>query len=167
VDIIAKAFVKAAAQDARLRLLMLGSGSQSGLLREIFNRGGVLHRVHLPGQVSQSDLPRYYHLADLYLSASHVDGSSVSLMEALACGIPALVSDIPGNREWIEPGVNGWLFKDGGVDDLAGNILWLIDQRQELTRISAAARQVAEERADWEQNFPILLKAYKAVLSEG
>jgi glycosyltransferase involved in cell wall biosynthesis len=146
---------------------MLGSGSQSGFLREIFDRGGVMQRVHLPGQVSQSDLPRFYHLADLYLSASHVDGSSVSLMEALACGIPALVSDIPGNKEWVEPGINGWLFGDGDVDDLAEKILWLIDQRQELTRISTAARQVAEERADWEQNFPKLLEAYESVLSEG
>ena len=58
-----------------------------------------------------------YRAADLYLSASHSDGSSVSLMEALGCGLPVLVSDIPGNREWVTDGEQGWLFPDG--DDAA------------------------------------------------
>jgi glycosyltransferase involved in cell wall biosynthesis len=106
-------------------------------------------------------------MADLYLSASHVDGSSVSLMEALACGRPVLVSDILGNQEWVEQGINGWLFKDGDVDDLAEKILMSAEQQQELTIMSAAARQVADKRANWEQNFPLLLDAYQAVLSEG
>ena len=81
--------------------------------------GGVLDRVQFGGQVSQRDLPRWYHKADLYISPSHIDGSSVSLMEALACGLPALVSDIPANREWVSEGVNGWLFPDGNADILA------------------------------------------------
>jgi len=167
VDVIAEAFVKAASQDQSLRMVMLGDGSKAALLREIFERGQVLERVDFPGRVSQSDLPRYYQMADLYLSASHVDGSSVSLMEALACGRPVLVSDIPGNQEWVKQGINGWLFKDGDVDELAKKILLSAEQPQELTVMSGAARQVAEERADWEQNFPILLDAYEAVLREG
>jgi glycosyltransferase involved in cell wall biosynthesis len=167
VDVLAEAFVNAASQDQRLRLVMLGNGSKAALLRGIFERGHVLERVDFPGQVSQSDLPRFYQMADLYMSASHVDGSSVSLMEALACGCPVLVSDIPGNQEWVVQGINGWLFKDGDVDDLAGKILMSAEQPQKLTIMSTAARRVAEERADWEQNFPLLLHAYEAVLSEG
>jgi glycosyltransferase involved in cell wall biosynthesis len=105
-------------------------------------------------------------MADMYVSASHIDGSSVSLMEALACGRPVLVSDIPGNREWVEPGVNGWLFSDGDVDDLAGKILLAAEKRQELASMSISARKIAEERADWERNFPVLLDTYEAVFSE-
>jgi glycosyltransferase involved in cell wall biosynthesis len=166
VDILAKAFVKAANRDKSLGLIMLGNGSQASLLRDIFDRGGVMERVLIPGQISQSDLPRYYQMADLYISASHIDGSSVSLMEALACGRPVLVSDIPGNREWVEPGINGWWFRDGDVDDLAEKILMAVKQRQELPTMSVAARQLAEERADWEQNFRVLLDTYEAVLSK-
>jgi glycosyltransferase involved in cell wall biosynthesis len=166
VDVLAKAFSKAAQIDESLQLIMLGSGSQASLLRETFDRGGLLDRVFFPGQVSQSELPRYYQMADMYVSASHIDGSSVSLMEALACGRPVLVSDIPGNREWVEPGVNGWLFSDGDVDDLAGKILLAAEKRQELASMSISARKIAEERADWERNFPVLLDTYEAVFSE-
>lgn len=166
VDVLARAFVKAAQKAPELNLILLGNGSMAGYLQGVFQGAGLMKRVVLPGQVSQTDLPRYYHMADLYVSASHVDGSSVSLMEALASGKPALVSDIPGNREWVEPGVNGWWFKDGDVDDLAQAILTAASQRRQLFNMGEAGRKVAEQRADWEYNFPILMKAYTYALGE-
>ena len=53
------------------------------------------------------------------MSASLSDGSSVSLMEAMASGLPVLVSDIPGNREWVTE-ENGWLFAVNDVTVIAG-----------------------------------------------
>jgi len=164
MDVLARAFVEAARQRPELRLMLLGGGSQGNLLRQILTDGGVLERVHFGGQVSQSELPRYYQMADLYISASHVDGSSVSLMEALACGLPALVSDIPANQEWVAEGVNGWLFPDGNVDALSAAILRAYDERMNLAEIGRAARATAEEKADWKKNFQKLLEAYELAL---
>ena len=160
VDVLAKAFVKVAQQNPDVELLLIGGGSQAQVIRQILQRGGVLERVHMPGHVSQKDLPRWYHMADLYLSPSHVDGSSVSLMEALACGLPCLVSDIPDNKEWVTEGENGWLFPDGDADALAAKILTVIAQRESLPEIGRAARRSAERRADWQKNFGQLLVAY-------
>lgn len=167
VDILARAFVKAAHQNPRLNLIQLGTGSLAAELRSIFNRGGVMERVLLPGQQTQKDLPQFYNRADVYISTSHIDGSSVSLMEALACGRPVLVSDIPGNREWIEPGVQGWWFTDGDVDELARAILSAADQPHVLVKMSHEARKLAEKRANWDKNFPLLLEAYQAALGNG
>ena len=164
VDVLAKAFVKVAAVDPTVDLILLGGGSEGARIRQILMNGGVLDRVHFGGHVSQADLPRWYHMADLYISPSHVDGSSVSLMEALASGLPCLVSDIPGNREWIEDGINGWLFRDGDVDDLAEKILNEIKNRKSFGKIGAAARKTAEETADWKQNFGKLLEAYDKIM---
>ena len=164
VDIIARGFVGAAQRNPDLHLIMLGNGSQAGILRQIFERGGVLERVHFPGQVSQADLPRYYRASDLYVSASHSDGTSISLLEALACGCPALLSDIPGNREWIEPGVQGWLFPSGDADSLAEFILQAAGDRRRLGEMGQAARRLAELRADWNINFPQLYRAYELAL---
>lgn len=166
VDILAQGFARAAQQIPRLRLIMLGSGSQSGYLRKLFTGARLMERVSLPGQVGQGDLPRYYSMADLYVSASHIDGSSVSLMEALASGVPALVSDIPGNREWVEPGVNGWWFKDGDADDLAKTISKAVSQPTKLVDMGKAGRKIAESRADWKKNFALLQYAYSRALGE-
>jgi glycosyltransferase involved in cell wall biosynthesis len=161
VDVIARGFVLAAHQHPELQLLMLAGGSQAGLLRQIFQLGGVSDRVHFPGQVNQAELPHYYRSADLYVSASHSDGTSISLLEAMASGTPVLVSDIPGNREWVQPGVQGWWFPDGDPQGLAQGISDAVLQRTRLAEMGRAARRLAEEQADWEKNFPQLLKAYK------
>jgi glycosyltransferase involved in cell wall biosynthesis len=164
VDVLAKAFVKVAASNPNVNLVLLGGGSQGARIRQILMNGGVMDKVHFGGQVSYADLPSWYQMADIYISPSHVDGSSVSLMEALACGVPCLVSDIPGNKEWIIEGENGWLFRDGNVDDLANKILHAIKSRRSFKKIGESARSAAEQRADWKKNFGKLLKAYELTM---
>ena len=164
VDMLAKAFVKVARQNPDVELLLLNGGSQGQVIREILQRGGVLERVSMPGPVSQRDLPRFYRMADLYISPSHVDGSSVSLMEALACGIPCLVSDIPANKEWVTENENGWLFPDGNADAFAAKILTVIAQRGKLPEVGRAARRSAERRADWKKNFGTLMEVYQRLV---
>ena len=84
-------------------------------------------------------------------------------MEALASGLPCLVSDIPGNKEWIEEDVNGWLFHDGDVNDLAEKILNAIRNRKSFRKIREAARRTAEQKADWRKNFGKLLEVYRVI----
>lgn len=166
VDVIARAFVQAARRRPELRLVMLGSGSLAGMLWQTFQSGGVESQVVLPGLATQTDLPRYYRMADLYISASHSDGTSISLLEAMACGRPSLVSDIPGNREWVNPGENGWWFLDSDAGSLAEGILKAVEKREQLPAMGKTARCIAEQRADWEKNFPRLLDGYRLVLSQ-
>ena len=175
VEDLARAFVKAARQRPELRLFMLGNGPLAGKIRQIFQQGGVLDKVHFPGQISQEKLPDYYRAADLYISTSHSDGTSISLLEALASGTPVLLSDIPGNQEWVSPpsstgagpgeGV-GWLFRDGDVESLTNEILHVVEHRGQLPAMGRAARSLAEARGNWEMNFPRLFEAYEIALSQ-
>jgi len=164
VDVFARAFVRAAQERPQLRLFLLGNGSLAGQLRQILMP--VMHQVQFVGQVGQEKLPAYYRASDLYVSASHSDGSSVSLMEALASGLPALVSDIPGNQEWISERQEGWLFPDGDANTQAEKLIQAVDERESLEAYRQQARKLAEERADWPRNFEKLLDAYQMALSE-
>jgi len=161
VDVVVRGFVLAVRSNPDLRLILLGDGSQSALIRRILSEGQVKDKVYFGGHVSNRELPAYYHAADLYLSASHSDGSSVSLMEALASGLPAIVSDIPGNREWIKPGREGWLFADGNAQELAQTVLLTSSISDGLGDMVKSARRLAEQRADWKKNFQQLLRAYE------
>jgi len=166
VDIVARAFVAASARNQQLRLLLPGSGSQRVKIEKILSDGGVLDKVHFAGQVLNTDLPDYYRAADLYISASHTDGSSVSLMEALACGVPAAVSDIPSNLEWITPGEEGWLFKDGSVKELAAIMLKADEEKVDLAVMRIKARRKAENNADWAVNQRKMLAGYERVVKK-
>ena len=165
VEDLAHAFVKAARQHPELRLFMLGNGPLASKIRRIFQQGGALDLVHFPGQVSQEKLPEFYQAADLYISTSHSDGTSISLLEALASGTPVLLSDIPGNQEWVtQPGEVGWLFQDGDVEALTNRIIYAIKNREQLPSMGRAARTLAESRGNWEKNFSQLFKAYEIAL---
>ncbi|MBU0511296.1 MAG: glycosyltransferase family 4 protein [Chloroflexi bacterium] len=165
VEDLARAFVCATRQRPELRLLMLGNGPLASTIRRIFIRGGVQDQVHFPGQVTQENLPNFYRAADLYISTSHSDGTSISLLEALACGTPVLLADIPGNQEWIRGEGVGWLFRDGEVDSLTEGILHAWGAREQLPAMGRAARHLAESRANWEKNFLKLFEAWEIALS--
>lgn len=164
IDHLVTGFIQAASRLPELRLLMLGSGSLEPEIRGMIKASGVGDRVHFAGQIGHADLPSYYRAADLYLSASHSDGSSISLLEAMACGVPSLVSDIPGNREWVAPDRNGWLFRDGDVAELAEQLETIVGHREDLKAFGREARRIAEQRADWSVNFGRLLEAYELAL---
>lgn len=161
VDILAKAFVKGVKEKKDLRLLLVGDGPQSELIHDIL--APVEDNVHYAGWVDPEQLPGIYCAANLFVSPSHCDGSSISLLEAMACGRSVLVSDIPSNKEWVSPGVTGELFKDGDVESLKNGILQMAEY-PDLERYGFCARSLAEKRADWGKNFQKLLNAYQMAL---
>ncbi|HMN11154.1 MAG TPA: glycosyltransferase [Bellilinea sp.] len=165
VPTLARAFVHAVKQDESLRMILAGSGSLEEKIRAILRAGGVLDKVHFAGQVSQDDLPDVYRSADLYISTSRSDGSSVSLMEALASGLPVLVSDIPANGEWIRGSSVGDKFPTGNAELLEEKIRTFFANPERRDSMSRSARILARQRADWTINFKALLSAYVTGLS--
>jgi glycosyltransferase involved in cell wall biosynthesis len=85
-------------------------------------------------------------------------------MEALACGRPVLVSDIPSNKEWVKPGEVGDVFTDGCVTSLEDRLLALASS-PDLGAYGWRARQLALVRADWNSNFQKLERAYQMARS--
>ncbi|PKN97473.1 MAG: hypothetical protein CVU42_16090 [Chloroflexi bacterium HGW-Chloroflexi-4] len=166
VDTLLSAFASASFENPNLRLLLFGKGPQESQFRQFVNDHDLADKVYFGGQASLDELPDVYHSSDFYLSASHSDGSSVSLMEALACGLPAVVSDIPGNIEWIEENRQGWLFKDGEPHDFSQKILLAASLIGKIDNMKSGNRFLAEQRADWNKNFPVLLEAYKSALAK-
>jgi glycosyltransferase involved in cell wall biosynthesis len=164
IDVLLRGFARAAQEFPALRMLMMGGGSQAGMVHQMIQDHNLADRVHLGGQISQRDLPHVYRAADVYISASHSDGSSVSLMEALGCGLPVLLSDIPANREWVNSAEQGWFFPDGDDAALAERLLQAGKDRVALRLVGQAARRQAEKRADWKKNFQVLRQAYAAAL---
>lgn len=162
VDDVIRAFIMASRKDNRIRLIMAGTGSQKTFIHNLITENGLCDHVYFPGKVHQRELPELYRAADIYVSASHSDGSSVSLLEAMACGCPVLVSDIPGNCEWVKSGENGWLFSDGNFDDLASKLLE-IQRIPVFKRMKAKNRAIAEKKANWKKNSGSLVKIYQAI----
>jgi glycosyltransferase involved in cell wall biosynthesis len=168
IDVLLEAFAQAHEVDSRLRLLLLGGGSRAGYVREFLQVRGLADVVHAPGIVSEEQLPELFRGADLYVSAAYSDGTSISLLQAMASGLPVIVTDAPGNREWIAPGRNGWLAEAGEPTALARWIVTGATLDLEAAReMGRANRMIVERRADWEKNSSRLLAAYERLVTAG
>lgn len=165
IDVVLRGFARALQSAPELRLMMMGGGSLAPMVHQMIRQYNLADVVYLGGQIPQDSLPKIYHAADLYLSASHSDGSSVSLMEALGSGLPVLLSDIPSNREWVTEGEQGWFFPDGDDETLASRLVRAARERTGLAKAGKAARLAAEARADWNINFQVLCRAYEAAMA--
>lgn len=163
VDVLLHAFVEASQKDDSLRLILLSDGSQREKLLSILEEAKMKDKVFLGGRVPNQDLIAYYGAADIYVTPSHVDGSSVSLMEAMACGLPSIASDIPANAEWIAEGQTGWLFPDGDHQALAELLLQI--PSFDLPAVGKRARKIAEKRADWRRNKQLLFRCWEQALT--
>jgi glycosyltransferase involved in cell wall biosynthesis len=153
VPLAVESFGCARAQNSDLRLILLGGGAQTDIVKRTIFEQGLDEYVWMPGTIDREDLPVYLRAADLYLSCSSSDGSSVSLLEALAVGLPVVVTDYPTNHEWVEPGVNGWFGEPDDVSSFAAAIgkIRALDVAR-LEEMKQRNRKVAEDRADWDKN---------------
>jgi glycosyltransferase involved in cell wall biosynthesis len=139
----------------------MGDGSLAPQVHRFIRGNGLSQFVHLTGQVPHEQLVDYFNMADVYVSSAYSDGTSISLLEAMACARPVVMTDIPGNREWVDPCVNGWLFKPGDASSLASVLLQALDDTSRWAQMGQANVAIARERADWNKNFQVLLGAYE------
>ena len=156
-----RAFAAAREVDDRIQLRLFGAGSMEAEIAKLITALDIGDQVDLPGRSSEADLAAHLSVAGVYLTMSEVDGTSVTLLQALACGLPIVATDIPGNREWLEnsPGarmvpVGDWRAAGRAIVDL------LHFSPVERMAIQQRHRSIAEERADWSVNQAKLLHAY-------
>ena len=165
-DVLLNGFRRAHGANPSLRLLLVGNGSQDQSLRNFVQAHGLSEAVSLVGPQPAEELPMWFRAADAYVSCAKSDGTSISLLEAMATGLPVVVTDIPSNREWVAEPENGFLARAGSVEAVADKMLRVANLTpQERKTISERNQLIVAERADWDKNFPRLLEMYEHLIS--
>lgn len=100
--------------------LIIGQGPYKQKLLNIVNKNNIQHYVHFIG--FKNNINEYLKAADIYCFPSTFEGLPLALLEAMACGLICIASDINGNRAIIDDKQNGFLFETSDVNQL-GNIL--------------------------------------------
>jgi glycosyltransferase involved in cell wall biosynthesis len=103
--------------------------------------------------------------SDLYVSNSFSDGASLSLLEAMSCGLPVVVSDVPALLEWVTDGVNGLVVPRGDSAALARAMVRLVEDDAARGRMGRENRAIAVQRADWAANFRRLEEIYRRLVA--
>jgi glycosyltransferase involved in cell wall biosynthesis len=102
----------------------------------------------LCGRIRHADLPNFYRQADVLVLPSRFDSFGLTVAEALACGLPAIVTENVGAKDIITEGVNGWIIPAGDENALTERMAWCATNPRAVRAMSAAARASAEAH-DW------------------
>lgn len=116
------------------------------------------------GQVPNDQLPLFYALMDVLVLPSLVEGMPRSVMEAAAMGVPAIVTDVKGNREVVEQDRNGLLVPFGDIPLLTEAIIDLITNRRKAQKMGDSGRKIALRRFDERAVFTTVLSEYARLL---
>lgn len=141
--------------------LVIGDGPLRTHLESLTASLGLSPRVRFLGRVANADLPRYLNAADLYVSPSYSDGTSLSLLEAMACALPVVVTDIPAILEWVTDGTHGRVVPIRNTHELKKAVVALLSDSTLCQRAALENRRVIEHRADWDRNFAKLEAMYE------
>lgn len=158
----ALASARAASPKANVRLLVVGRGDEEKY-NKMAAKFGVEGAVTFAG-VRSEGLERYYRASDLFAMPSKYDTFGMVVLEAMASGIPVLISDNVGAKDLVEDGVNGFVLANGdGPEAAAARITALLDEKRRSSMGEAAQRTAF--RNDWAELAENMKALYWEVLS--
>ncbi|MEM6366909.1 MAG: N-acetyl-alpha-D-glucosaminyl L-malate synthase BshA [Myxococcota bacterium] len=125
----------------RVRLNVVGEGPQRGQLESLTRTLRLQERVRFFGR--RNDVPDILRSSDVFVFPSQVESFGLAALEASACGLPVVASDVGGLPEVVEDGVSGLLFPSRDVDALADRVRQLMDGPELRRRMGEAGRSRA------------------------
>lgn len=136
--LLIRAFSTLVKQGSDAYLLLVGSGSEQAMLQQLAEGPGLAGRVVFTGM--QYHLEELYPALDLFVLPSFSEGTSISLLEAQSCGIPAVATAVGGTPQIIRHGENGLLCPSDDGESLAQHLARLLQNSQERQAMGAQGR---------------------------
>jgi len=147
----------------RLRLIIVGDGPLRAELEQLVKDLDVQDSVWMAG--NRDDVPELLRLLDLFVLPSLGEGISNTILEAMAVGLPVVATDVGGNPELVEDGVNGRLVPTGDTQALASVMEQLVWQPELLRSMGIHSQAKAREQFNWERTVAEYLTVYDELLA--
>jgi len=159
--------VKAMTMVKDAKLVVVGTGPMLPPLRKLANQLGLHNRVIFAGNVPNEELPKYYRASDLFVlpSISRLEAFGIVLLEAMASGKPVVASRIPGVREVIEDGKEGFLCTPVDPTDISVKVNTLLTNQKLMEEMGRKGRKRVEENFRWNIVYDSIEKVYQDVLA--
>jgi len=126
-------------------LILIGTGKGKEQYRK-FCKTNNMKNVFYEGFVQQEQLPVYYAVADVFVLPAHSDPWGLVLNEAMSCGLPVISSDVAGATfDLIYPGVNGYIFRRGDVEELTNYLKDILSDEEKRIRMGQSSSDIISD----------------------
>jgi colanic acid/amylovoran biosynthesis glycosyltransferase len=165
LDVLLEACALVRDAGRRFRCAIVGEGIERASLEGLRRALDLDADVEMPGAAEQSEIRSWWQRAAIAVLSSRSEGMPVSLMEAAACGVPAVAPGVGGIPELIAHGETGIVTEPGDPASLAAGLIDLIDDEPRRAAMGQAARRRAEKAFSRETQIDQLLALWTQVLS--
>ncbi len=148
----------------KARLVMVGDGPEKSQGEWLSRQLGVSKNVLFVGK--QPAIVDYLSIADLLLLPSETESFGLSALEAMACEVPVIASNVGGLPEVVADGETGYLAEVGDVETMAKYAAKILTSDTLQRKMGAFARQTAVEKFSTEKIIPLYLRYYQQVLDK-
>jgi N-acetyl-alpha-D-glucosaminyl L-malate synthase BshA len=145
------------------RLMLIGDGPDRSAAEYLAHRRGVFNQVLFLGK--QDNVNELLPLADLMLMPSEMESFGLAALEAMACGVPTIATNVGGVSELIDDGVTGRLFPVGDIEGMSSAAIALLRDRTDLNTMANAARRSAQDRFCATRIIPLYEEYYHRVIT--
>jgi sugar transferase (PEP-CTERM/EpsH1 system associated) len=156
------AFAGVAAARADVDLLLVGDGPLRGTLTELVRSLGLESRVQFLGV--RSDVPDILRALDVFALTSLTEAASLTLLEAMASGVPVVVTEVGGNPELVRHGIDGLHVPRGDAGATARALLRILDDPVAASVLGSSARQRVVEHYQLDATVKAYLELYQKLI---
>jgi glycosyltransferase involved in cell wall biosynthesis len=148
------------------KFIIAGTGSQEKYLQDLAKSLGVIDSIRFIGRYLHNDLPTYLNSVDIYVSTSLSDaGIAASTAEAMACGLPVIITDSGENKKWINDGKNGFVVPIKKPDILAEKVTYLLRNNEIRKQLGINGRKTIEDKNNYYKEMGKMEELYEKILA--
>jgi glycosyltransferase involved in cell wall biosynthesis len=133
----------------RYKFLVLGSGEDENMLRELCDRLGLHARVHFLGSIDNRDLPPLLQASDIFIRPSRSEGLGIAFLEAMAAGLPIIATPVGGIPDFLLDGETGIFCLPDDPNSIVAAVRRLDDAAMR-NKVVEQARKVVTQKYDWD-----------------
>lgn len=133
-----------------VKLKILGTGILESKLKQKTKDRRLEARVEFLGHISNDQLPKYLHEADIFVRPSLSEGQGISFIEAMAAGLPVIATNVGGIPDFLRDRETGLFCKVNDPKSIADKVMEYVNNPKLVTKIVENARKMVEEKYDWD-----------------
>jgi N-acetyl-alpha-D-glucosaminyl L-malate synthase BshA len=146
-------------------LLMVGDGPERGNTERLARKYGIENNIHFYGK--QDNIEEFIGISDLLLLPSETESFGLVALEAMACEVPVIATNVGGVPEVVRNGKDGFLTEPGNVEKMTDFSLKILEDDSTRVLMGKTARQSARDRFCSTKIIPAYEAFYRKVLDPG
>jgi len=166
IEYLIKAFkiVSSKYKSLSLKLLIVGGGSLESELKNLAQNLGILHKTIFTGKVLFEQVQKYHNMISIFVAASIQESFGVSVLEAMACEKPVIVSNVGGLPEIVKDGITGFVVPPKNPQKTAEAIEKLLLDKDLRIKMGKAGRERVKKLYDWNRCVQKMINIYNKIL---